>query len=678
MKKNILLILIPIFILCICKPVNAANDYYKDITISFNSNGCPNEVGKPITIQLFKNGEIEGDPVVLNQSNNYTYTYEDLFIFGPETPDEIKYDVKVLENGKYKLLSPKHQKYKTEHIEKWVQVPYEYIKDGHTYVITTDNWNYESNGFSKVIYLRGDVTAKGAQIHPEYNIIDGMRSFYAIDGEPIDNTRWTATKSNNAWIFTNESEGKYLTLTGYLRNGDINYIFKRSSKTDFVNDTEYNANKMQLTYVEGSKGRFYIGTHTNFPDIENAMQYITLSGQNQYQAGSDISRAAQFKAFEYVNTDVEVGEEITMEESMCPTDEVVIDTNSDYKRNINISFDCSGCESKKEKGITLQLFADGKKVQDGEITLNNKNGFNYVYEDLPVFRDGTFNEIKYEVKALINGKYYTIATKDISNKKEMVNRWMQVLPQDVKSGHTYTLVAENLDYESNKVSKYVYLRGDTSSRTAAVDTEYNVVNGNKLFYVLRGDPSSNTKWTASSVPTDDPNYNSYKNYIMFTNENEDKNLTLTAYIDQNSGNVNWIFKRSGNSGWVNDNELNTNRVTLTPINGSNGKFYISTYSLLDPPYNEPMYLAVDYQNNFYAEYDNEYAAPFLAFEYTEKEIVVESQMVIESNLCEVLNYPNLINPKTGYSILFIISLIVISSFSGYTIIKYNKNKLRLD
>lgn len=282
MNKKVFLSLIFIFVLFMYLPVNAASDYYKDITISFNSNGCPGEAGKSITIQLFKDGEIEGDPVVLNQSNNYTHTYQDLFIFGPETPDEIKYDVKVLENGKYRLLSPKHQTYKKEHIQKWVQVPYEYIKDGHTYVITTDNWNYESNGFSKIIYLRGDITAKGAQVLPEYNIINGMKSFYVIDGEPIDNTKWTATKSNNnTWIFTNESEGKYLTLTGYLRDSGINYIFKRSGKTGLVNDTEYNSNKMQLTYVEGSKGRFYIGTHTNFPDVDNNMQYITLSGQNQ-------------------------------------------------------------------------------------------------------------------------------------------------------------------------------------------------------------------------------------------------------------------------------------------------------------------------------------------------------------------------------------------------------------
>ena len=79
--------------LCLSTPVYAANDYFKDISIAFNHNGCDEEVGKEITIQLFKDGVVEGNPVILNSANNYTYTYEHLLIFGPESPDEIKYNV---------------------------------------------------------------------------------------------------------------------------------------------------------------------------------------------------------------------------------------------------------------------------------------------------------------------------------------------------------------------------------------------------------------------------------------------------------------------------------------------------------------------------------------------------------------------------------------------------------
>ena len=683
MKKirNVLILFFLIF--CFCTPVYASSDYYKDITISFNHNGCDDQVGKDITIQLFKDGVIEGDPVVLNKSNNYTHTYEDLLIFGPESPDEIKYSVKVLENGNYRLLNPKHQTHLTERIQKWAQVLPENIQDGHTYVFTTDNWNYEQNGFRKVIYLRGDVTAKGAAVLPEYNIINVIQSYYIIDGEPIENTKWVASKVpttdpnyneyKDYFMFTNE-ENKKLTLTAYLNGDNVNWIYKRSSKSGWVNDNELNTNRVTLTPVPLSKGRFYIGTYSLLDQPNNAPQYITLSGQNQYQAGNNIDRAAQFKAYEYIDTYVEVGEAVTIEESMCPMpdDEVVIDKDSKYKRNISINFKCDGCESKKEEGITLQLFADGKKVTDGQITLNNKNGFNYVYEDLPIFADGTLKEINYEVKALIAGKYYDIASKDINYKKETIKKWMQISPTDIKAGHTYVFVTENLYQDINRASKYMYLLGNVQSKAAAIETEYNIVDGNKSFYTLKDAPATNTKWTASSVPTDDEDYNSYKNYLMFTNESEDKKLTLTAYI--NGDNINWIYKRSGNNGWVNSNELNTNRVLITPVkNDEYNRFYIGTYSLLDEPDNNTQYLTLDQNNNYIANPNQNEASKFMAYEYVDKEITVRSEIVIESSLCEVLTYPDIDNPNTGNDYMYIISGILAAGVISYLLVTRKKS-----
>ena len=489
MRRLLCLLLLSVFVFGISFSVYADADdsHYKDITISFNNNACPEEKGKDITIQLFKNGEIEGELVVLNQTNNYTYTYENLAIFDSKTSDEIKYDVKVYENGTYRLLDPKHQSYDTTHINKWVQVLPENIKEGHTYVFTTNNWNYESNGFSKVIYLRGDITAKGAKVVPEYNIIDSMKSYYSIDGEPIDNTRWTASKVpvddpeydsyKDYFMFTKETEGKKLTLTAYIREDGVpNWIFKRSGKTGWVNEAELNTNKVSLTPVSSSKGGFYIGTYSLLDEPYNIPQYLTLGDQNQYQAGSNIDEATEFKAFEYIDKEVQVGESITIEESMCPTDEVVIDKNSTYKRDINVNFDCKNCESKKDKGIVIQLFANGKKVSDGEIRLNRVNGFKYVYKDLPVFSDGTLNEINYRVDALIDGKYYPISSKDISYKKEFVKKWIQVLPENIKEGHTYVFTTDNWNYENNGFSKVIYLRGDITAKGAKVVPEYNTIS----------------------------------------------------------------------------------------------------------------------------------------------------------------------------------------------------------
>ena len=682
--KKVCYIFILLFIsFCTCIPVYAANDYFKDITISFNHTGCDEEVGKDITIQLFKDGVPEGEPVVLNSSNNYTYKYEHLLIFDPESPVEIKYNVKVLENGNYRLLNPKHQNYLTEHIQKWVQVLPENIQDGHTYVFTTDNWNYEQNGFSEVIYLRGDVTAKGASVLPEYYIINGMKSYYVIDGEPIANTKWVASKVPESdpnyaeykdyFMFTNE-EDKKLTLTAYLNGTDVNWIYKRSGKSGWVNESELNTNRVQLTPVPLSKGRFYIGTYSLLDAPNNAPQYITLSGQNQYQAGADIDRAAQFKAYEYIDADIQVGETITIEESMCPADEdeVFIDNDSDYKRNLSVNFNCSGCEAKKEEGITLQLFADGKKVAGGQVTLNNSNGFSYVYENLPVFADGSFIEINYEVKALIDGSYYDIEFKDVGYRKEKIEKWIQVVPQDIKPGHTYVFITENLNQTANHSGKYMYLLGNLQSKAAAVETEYNVVDGNKLYYALPSDPANNSRWTVSSVPTDDPNYADYKDYLMFTNETEDKKLTLTAYL--NGTDVNWIYKRSGNSGWVNSNELNTNRVLITPVeNDQYSRFYISTYSLLDAPNNGVQYLTLDQNNNYIASTNSSEASQFMAYEYTDKEIIVYSEMEIETSLCEALEEIEAVrNPNTGDNLLTLVSILLFSMVSSVLLVKYYK------
>lgn len=681
MKRFKYFIFLFIFMLCTIVPVNAISDYWKDIVVKFS----PCEVGgnSDVTIQLFVDGEKEGNEIVLNASNGYTYTFEDLPIFKPHSPVEYKYDVKIKENGKYRLISPKNISYEKTHINKWVQIVPENIKPGHTYVITTDNWNYESNGFSQVIYLRGDVTAKGASILPEYNIIDGSPSYYVIDGEPIENTKWTVSsvptsdpnydEYKDYLIFTNESGEKRLTLTGYS-NG--NFIFRHTGKSGFnESENSWNANKVTLTYVPGSKGRFYIGSHTLWEDgNHNSMRYITLSGQNQYQAGSNMQTAAQFKAYEHIDKDVVTGVTEVIEETLCEKDTIVLDRNSNYKKKININFDCQGCEDKMTQGVTLQLFVEGKKVEDGEVTLNSKTGFSYTFEDLPYFYDDDLkNEIKYEIKAYINGKYYAIPEKDISNKQETIHKWIQVLPNDIKEGKEYVLVAENKSFESNGLSRFVYLRGDITSKDANVLHEYNEIDGKKTYYIIDNNFEDNTKWMVSKVGSDDPNYDEFKDYLMFTNESEDKKLTLTGYY--NGGNINYIFKRSSKSGY-NDSEdsWNTNKVKLLPTEGLDGRFNIGTHNVWDEDeFNIMQYMTLNNQLQFGANSELSEAADFMIFEYVEKDVVSVSQINLKSSLCEVLNLDKTTNPNTGREILIIIISLIVGV--GYYLIIRRKKRL---
>ena len=684
MKKFNYFIFLFIFMFITIVPVNAVSDYWKDIVVKFSP--CDTGGNKDAVIQLFVDGQKEGDEIHLNASNNYTYTFSQLPIFKPHSPVEYKYDVKIKEDGKYRLISPKNITYQKTHINKWVQIVPENIKPGHTYVITTDNWNYENNGFSKVIYLRGDITAKGAAILPEYNIIDNAPSYYVIDGEPIENTKWTVSavpssdpnynEFKDYLVFTNESGEKKLTLTGYKNGNNVNFIFRHTSKTGFNSgENSWNSDKVNLTYVPGSKGRFYIGSHNLWDDgNNNGMRYITLSGQNQYQAGANMETAAQFKAYEHIDKDVVTGVTEIIEDSLCPTDTIVLDRNSNYKKKISINLDCQGCEDKMDKGVTLQLFVDGKKVEDGEVTLNSKDGFSYTFDDLPFFYDGTLNEIKYEIKALLNGKYYPISDSNINNKQETIHKWVQVFPQDIKEGQTYVLAAENKSFESNGLSRYVYLVGDITSKASNVLYEYNVIDGKKTFYIIDTDYEENTLWTVSKVPNTDPNYEEFKDYLMFTNESEDKKLTLTGY--NNNGNVNYIYKRSSKIGY-NDSEdsWNTNKVKILPIDGFDGRFNIGTHNVWDDDsLNMMQYISLNNQLQFGADADIGNAAEFMIFEYVEKDVISVSQINLKTSLCEILKLDNLPNPNTGRELIIIFISILIGA-SYYLAIRFKKKQL---
>lgn len=685
MKKSIFMIMTICFLIMISIPVNAVSEYYKDIKVTFNHNGCNDYPNKDVKIQLFANNKKEGSEITLNKTTGFTYTFKDLPIFEPHSPEEIIYDVKILENGSYRLISEKKYTYETKHISKWVQILPEDIKAGHTYVITTDNWNYENNGFSKTIYLRGDITAKGAAVEPEYNIVDGKQSYYIIDGEPIANTKWVVSnvpstdpnysEFKNYLMFTNEApEEKKLTLTGYKNGNNINYIFKRSGQVGLIDDNTYNTNKVFLTPVANSKGRFYIGTHTLFPDIENVTQYITLSGQNQYQSGSNIDNAAQFKAYEHIDKDVKTGVTINVSESLCPKDTVVINRHSEFNRKINVKFDCSGCKSRMAKGVTIQLFADGKKVEDEQIKLNNKTGFTHTFDNLPIFQDDSFVEIKYDVKAYINGKYYAIPKEDVSYQKQKVHKWIQVLPQDLKAGHTYVLISDNLNYADNGYSKFVYLRGDITAKGASIKSEYNVIDNKKTYYVLDGEPIENTKWTVSNVPSTDDDYNEFKDYLMLTNETEDKKLTLTGYISDSG--VNFIYKRSSKNGYIDsENAMYTNKVKVIPINDSNGRFYIGTKNLLPEPNNMMQYITLNNQNQFQAGSTVSSSAQFRAFEYVDKEVILVSEIVMKPSLCEMYKMAEPKNPNTAQGLLLISLMIIITAGTTHFLKRKNAEEL---
>ena len=686
MKKALLAFIL--FLLFIPLSVRAFGVFNKTITVNFNHEGCEVDANKEVVIQLFADGEkVEDGEHILNKANNYTYVYDNLEVFHSNTNKEIKYEVKILEDGIYRMIDSDNYSYAKKHVDKWVQVLPEDIKPGHTYVITAENTLYEFNGLPQVIYLRGDVKAEEAIIENDYVFINGKPSYYSLNEVPKNNTEWkveavpTDDPNYNEFkdylVFVNEG-GNKLTLTGYIQDDDrVNFIFKYSGKNGFITDENaLYTNKVQIIPSENSRGKFYITSRNLFEaplDKYNRTEYLAVNGNNYY-ATSHKSSAGLFKAYEYIEADVQVAVNVTVKETMCATDSVVLNKESEVKRNIKLNLDCSQCESKKEEGVTLQLFADGKKVKNEEVKLNNKTGFEYTYEDLPVFHDGSDTQINYEVKALINGNYYTLPQKNVSYKKEEISKWVQVFPTDIKPGHTYTLTTNNRLYATEGGSRFVYLRGDVKAEEALVIQEYNIIDGKEYFYVLNDEPAENTLWEVTEVPSNDPDYNEFKDYLMFVNEGG-KKLTLTGYI-QNDDNVNFIFKYSGKNGFITDeNALYTNKVMVIPANDQYGSFYIASRNLFDEPNNMIQYIKLNSSNNYQATSKIDSAAKFKAFEYVEKETLVAGEMIITPSLCEVLELANNVNPNTGSKIIMVISVMFISGAVIYALTNQRRKTL---
>jgi hypothetical protein len=320
----------------------------------------------------------------------------------------------------------------------------------------------------------------------------------------------------------------------------------------------------------------------------------------------------------------------------------------------------------------IQLFADGKKVEDEERRLNSETGFYSVFDNLPVFYDESIQEIKYDVRAYIGGKYYPLPEQSFSNQTETVAKWMQITPEDITPGKTYLITTENLNYENNGFSHYVYMRGDVTAKGAAVETEYNQIDGKKTYYTIDGEPLENSRWVVTRVPEDDPNYNEFKDYYVFTNE-EGKRLVLTGY-NRNDG-VNFQFKASSKDGFIESENANyTNKVQLIPVANSKSTFIIGSRNLVAEPYNEMQYIALSSQNQYQPTSDQNQATQFMIYEYIEKEISVATSTIVHTSLCEILDLPNIINPNTGYKILIIIG---IAAFVGFIIYeRYKKTKKR--
>ena len=334
----------------------------------------------------------------------------------------------------------------------------------------------------------------------------------------------------------------------------------------------------------------------------------------------------------------------------------------DFTRSINITLNYEFCDEATEKTATFQLFANGEIVEGQKIVLNEENEFKGSFDDLDVF-DEEFNEIEYEIRMVDGNGYKSIPKEDITYEKTSIKKWVQVMPEDIEPGHDYVLFTDNWNYEENGHGKFVLVTGDMYLEETNAVPEYNIIDGKKSYYVLTEEPNEEAIWNSLAVSTEDEEYETFKDHIMF-NSYLDKKLVLAGY---NKGDwVHWIFKQSGKEGYYIDSEdaWYTNKVEIIPIEGTIGRFYIASQNIEGGNLSPKQYLGIDHFYNIVAQTEPEYSAQFLAFEYVENDNVeVVYNMNIGTVLCEQksVEEEKEENPNTGNGILFITILALIAS-----------------
>ena len=315
--KKIVFILIMILVMPLTVSANYIGEFKRTINVSLNCDFCAEDVEKKASFQLFANGEpVEGQKIELSEANEFKGVFADLEVFD-ENYVEIEYEVKMIEGEEYKSIPKEDITYEKVPLKKWVQVMPEDIEAGHEYVLFTDNWNYEANGYGKFAVLTGDMFLEETNATPEYNIINGKKSYYTLTMEPSEESIWKTEKvlfndeeydTFKDYIMFNSYADKKITLAGYNKGDWFHWIFKQSGKEGYYIDYEdaYYTNKVEIIPIEGTIGRFYIASQNISQNGDlSPKHYMGVDHFYNVAAQTVPEYSAQFLAFEYVEDEVE-------------------------------------------------------------------------------------------------------------------------------------------------------------------------------------------------------------------------------------------------------------------------------------------------------------------------------------------------------------------------------------
>ncbi len=373
MKKYIFLLLLLVLFPMAVK-ANHIGDFYQTINVSLNCDDCIDKSTKEIKLQLFANGEaVEDGIIVLKNGNDFEDAFEDLPMFEEDGVTEIEYEVKFFEDGEYKSFSKNDVSYEKEKISGWVSVSPKDIKPGNDYVLFTDNWYYEYNDRDSYILVDGDLYHQYVYAYPEYNLVNGKKSYFMLDDEPEDKTIWHFEKLSeddelyeyykDYWVLSNYNDLN-LVLSGYMGDGYNSYFYKVSNNNGLADGKSY-ANRVAITPIEDELSRFKIHSNIYWSEDHLTTLYLGIGHFVEVKAQKEEDYAAHLIAFQYLD-DVEVEHVYNMviNREICKSLE-------DYRRiALSDSFDVLGVfkDIDSLEGIDFDVLDPSVlKIVDGKI-----------------------------------------------------------------------------------------------------------------------------------------------------------------------------------------------------------------------------------------------------------------------------------------------------------------------
>ncbi len=387
-----------------------ADDQYLNLTIKKVWDDENNQDGlrpKEVKIQLTADGEKVGEPIVLNNSNSWTYNWKDKLQKYKSDGSKIQYDVEELtscvgyEDPVYK------KEYNDTNTEKTITITNKHVPKTID-IEATKTWNDDNNRDKK----------RPESITIELYKTVGESEAKKVEGKEQVVTEKTATDlEKNIWAYSFENlpameDGKEILYS--VREKEVDgYTPEYITGGSLINT--YNPEQINVDIVKSwQDGDNQDGTRPEEVEVElyangDLKDSVKLTAKTSwFYSWSNLPKNHEGEPINYTVKEKNVPEGYKTTQEKSPTSGLITITNTYTPKTIDISGiktwdDNDNAEGNRPESIKVKLLADGEPVVQKEDLTNpievkpDKDGnWKYSWIGLPKYKNG--KEIKYSVK----------------------------------------------------------------------------------------------------------------------------------------------------------------------------------------------------------------------------------------------------------------------------------------